>query len=76
MLTVVLSIACIIFAMLTVVLLTACLIFAIGWLKNKIGLLTLTAYITQKGYAPPPDEETQACTEYTIKNLFRKEKSI
>ena len=47
MLTVVLSIACIIFAMLTVVLLTACLIFAIGWLKNKIGLLTLTAHPRQ-----------------------------
>lgn len=56
--------------MLTVILFIACLIFAIGWLKNKIGLLTLTAYITQKGYTPPSEEETKACTDYVVKNLL------
>ena len=39
--------------MLTTILFIACIIFASGWLRNKIGLLTLTAYITKKGYAPP-----------------------
>lgn len=56
--------------MLIVVLCIACTIFAIGWIKNKIGLLTLTAYIIKKGYAPPSDEETKACTDYVVKNLL------
>lgn len=57
--------------MLTAILIIACIIFAYGWLKNKIGLLTLTAYITKKGYTPPSDEETKACTDYVVKNLLR-----
>lgn len=57
--------------MLTAILFIACITCAIGWLKNKIGLLTLTAYITKKGYAPPSDEETKECTDYVIKNLLR-----
>lgn len=48
----------------------ACIILTIGWVKNKIGLLTLTAYITKKGYAPPSEEETKACTDYVVKNLL------
>lgn len=56
--------------MLAVILSIACIIFAIGWLKNKIGLLTLTVYITKKGYAPPSDEETKTCTDYVVKNLL------
>lgn len=56
--------------MLTAILFIACIIFARGWLRNKIGLLTLTAYITKKGYAPPSDEETKACTDYVVKNLL------
>lgn len=56
--------------MLAVILSIACIILTIGWIKNKIGLLTLTAYITKKGYAPPSDEETKACTDYVVKNLL------
>lgn len=56
--------------MLTAILIIACIIFASGWLRNKLGLLTLTAYITKKGYAPPSDEETKACTDYVVKNLL------
>lgn len=56
--------------MLTTILFIACVIVSIGWLKNKIGLLALTAYITKKGYAPPSDEETKACTDYVVKNLL------
>lgn len=43
----------------------------IGWIKNKIGLLTLSAYIVKKQYTPPTEDEIKACTAYVVKNLLK-----
>lgn len=55
----------------TVILSVLLAICFVGWLKNKVGLLTLSAYIVKKQYTPPTDDEIKACTEYVIKNLLK-----
>lgn len=48
-----------------------CVIAVIGWIKYKISLMALTAYLLKKEYTPPSEDEIKACTEYVIKNLLK-----
>lgn len=55
-----------------IIVLTALLILAtIGWIKNRVALLSLISYLQKKGYACPTDAEVEESTRYVVKNLFK-----
>lgn len=49
---------------------TLLICFVVGWLKWKISTLSLSYYIIKKGYTPPSDSETKACTAYVIRKML------
>lgn len=56
-----------------IILMVLFLIIALyGWIKNKMGLMTLTYYMERKGYAQPSDEEIRICTEWVVRNMCRR----
>lgn len=59
--------------MTTVLLLVALGISCIGWLKNRLGLLTLIYYLESKNYAPPTEEEIESCSELVIRKAFHRD---
>lgn len=57
--------------MLTVVFGIATAVCAFGWLKNRLGLLSLIYYIKWKGFPPPNDEEIQHCSKEAARHFLR-----
>lgn len=58
--------------MATILLLVALGIAIVQWLKNWIGLLTLTYYLETRHYDPPTEAEIELCSRLVIRQLFHK----
>lgn len=44
---------------------------AFGWLKNRLGLLSILYYIKWKGFPPPNNEEIQRCSREAARHFLR-----
>lgn len=44
----------------------------VGYAKYKVSTWVLTYYLIKNEYTAPTDEELKQCTEWVIKNWFRK----
>lgn len=56
-----------------VILAAVAVIFLVGWLKNKVSVLTICYYLQIKNYAPPSDEEMKECSAAVIDHLFKRQ---
>ena len=56
--------------MITVLLAVAFVIASIGWLKNRIGLLTLSYYLEHRHYDSPTDEEIELCSKAVVRKIL------
>ena len=54
----------------TILLAVALVIALVQWLKNWIGLLTLTYYLETRNYDYPTDEEIELCCELVIRQIL------
>lgn len=59
-----------------VILAITTLISAIGWAANKLAFMTVIAFMIQKGYTPPSDEETRACTRIVIRSMLKDNRTV
>lgn len=57
--------------MVTVLLVVALSIAGVGWIKNRIGLLTLAYYLELMNYDPPTEEQIELCSKLVIRKLLR-----
>ncbi len=55
----------------SIILAMAVIVCAIGWLKNRISVLTLLYYLTKKGYTMPNDNEMAECSQWVIKKMLK-----
>lgn len=55
--------------MMQVILIALLVTAIIGWLKNRIALLTLCHFMQVKDYPPPTDEEARTSSEYVLSHL-------
>lgn len=53
------------------ILLTVTVFALIGWLKNRLGLLTLCYYMQKNSYTPPSDAEMKECSRWVIRRLLK-----
>ena len=56
--------------MVTVLLVGALGVAGVGWLKNRIGLLTLAYYLELMNYDPPTEEQIEMCSKLVIRKLL------
>ncbi len=54
----------------TIVFAVAALICAAGWLVTRISLLSVITWLIKKGYTPPSQEETLACSKEVVRKMF------
>lgn len=57
--------------MVTVLFMGTTAICAIGWLVNLVAARSILYYMAQKGYKPPTEVETKACTLAVVKKMFK-----
>lgn len=57
--------------MLTTLLGVAAVVCAIGWLKNRLALLTILYYIMWKELPAPSDEQIKHCTKKVVQKILR-----
>lgn len=49
-----------------------CIGMFVGYIKYKISTQVLSYYLIKNKYTAPTDEELKQCTEWVVKNWFRK----
>ena len=57
--------------MLTALFVLTTIICAIGWLSQRISVMTLAYYIIKNGYTEPSDDELVECTRWVIRKMFK-----
>lgn len=57
--------------MVTIFLVVTTGVCGIGWLKNRVSMFTLLAYMMDKNLPMPTDAEINKYTVFVIKRMFR-----
>ena len=43
---------------------------AVGWIVNRLSVITLLCFMEEKGYTPPTESELKACSREAVKRMF------
>lgn len=55
----------------TIIFIVTTIICGIGWLARYISCTAMIYYMKKKGFKLPNDEETEECTQFVVKHLFK-----
>ena len=55
--------------MLTIFFATTTVICGVGWIANKLSVMTIVTYMLRKGYEPPSADEMETCRNFVAKHI-------